>query len=52
MIIVPILTTSCIYISLLKGWEDVRFELGSERVELQGVSFQEQRPEKYGPRSI
>ena len=31
MIIVPILTTSLIHFSL-KGWENVLFELGSERV--------------------
>ena len=33
MIILPILTTSLIHISL-KGWENVLFELGSERVKL------------------
>ena len=31
MIMLPILTTSLIRLSL-KGWENVRFELGTERV--------------------
>ena len=37
MILVPVLTTSLIHFSL-KGWENVLFELGSERVKVgQGI---------------
>ena len=36
MIILQILTASLILLSL-KGWENVRFELGSERVNLHTV---------------
>ena len=32
LILLPILTISLLYISLLEGWENVLFELGSERV--------------------
>ena len=38
MIIPPILTTH-LYITLKKGWENVLFELGSERVKHRVVHF-------------
>ena len=38
MIILPILTTSLIHLSL-KCWENVFFELGSERVKLLTLSL-------------
>ena len=45
MIILPIPTTSLAHFSL-KGWENVSFELGSERVN--GVDFPLQGPGRAG----